>query len=105
MKNILQLIFALSIIFCSSQVKAQSWSPVSTGAFPTNTSGQIHGISRVSDVKFHPSISTKMYAVSARGGLFISNDAGNTWTMDLAAILLPMDYDSHRCVLTITTTK
>ncbi len=81
MKNILQLIFALSIIFCSSQVKAQSWSPVSTGAFPTNTSGQIHGISRVSDVKFHPSISTKMYAVSARGGLFISNNAGNTWTM------------------------
>lgn len=62
---------------------AQTWSPVASQNFPINVSGQIHGISRVSNFKFHPSLSSKMYAVSARGGLFISTDAGNSW--DIAA--------------------
>ncbi|MBK6837578.1 MAG: hypothetical protein IPG90_04270 [Bacteroidetes bacterium] len=57
--------------------KAQAnWSAVLPTKFPTNASGQIHGISRVSQMKWHPTNPNKMYAVSARGGLFISQDAG-----------------------------
>ncbi|MBK8848283.1 MAG: T9SS type A sorting domain-containing protein [Bacteroidetes bacterium] len=70
-------------------VKAQTWSPVSTGYFPTNVSGQINGISRVSNFKFHPSLPNKMYAVSARGGLFITNDSGNSWNIASGCDAMP----------------
>jgi len=59
--------------------QSANWSAVLPTKFPTNASGQIHGISRVSQIKFHPSNANKMYAVSARGGLFISTDAGANW--------------------------
>lgn len=58
-----------------------SWSAYKPALFPTNSSGQINGISRVSQMKFHPSNSQKMYAVSARGGLFITSNSGTTWSV------------------------
>jgi len=58
-----------------------NWSPVGPNFFPTNVSGQIHGISRCSQLKFHPTNANKMYAVSARGGLFISSNAGANWSI------------------------
>jgi PKD repeat protein len=61
--------------------QSASWTAYKPDFFPTNASGQIHGISRVSQLKFHPSNSQKMYAVSARGGLFISTNGGNNWTI------------------------
>ncbi|MFM8432197.1 MAG: VPS10 domain-containing protein, partial [Bacteroidota bacterium] len=67
------------IITVLSYAQTASWTAYKPALFPTNASGQIHGISRVSQMKFHPSNSLKMYAVSARGGLFISNDGGNNW--------------------------
>lgn len=79
MKNIIVAICCL----LSSTLFAQTanWSPVGPNFFPTNVSGQIHGISRCSQIKFHPSNANKMYAVSARGGLFISADAGANWSI------------------------
>ena len=76
------LLILLSLV-CSQIGFSQSanWSAVLPTKFPTNASGQIHGISRVSQIKFHPSNANKMYAVSARGGLFISTDAGANWAV------------------------
>lgn len=79
MKNIILAICCL----LSSALFAQTanWSPVGPNFFPTNVSGQIHGISRCSQLKFHPTNANKMYAVSARGGLFISSNAGANWSI------------------------
>jgi len=69
------------LLSTSLLAQTASWSPVGPNFFPTNVSGQIHGISRCSQLKFHPSNANKMYAVSARGGLFISTNAGANWTI------------------------
>ena len=61
--------------------QTSDWSAVLPTQFPVNASGQINGISRVSQMKFHPTDSNKMYAISARGGLFISKDKGNSWNV------------------------
>lgn len=58
---------------------AANWQPVGPIQFPINVSGQINGIGRVCQMKFHPSNPQKFYAVSASGGLWISNDGSNTW--------------------------
>jgi PKD repeat protein/photosystem II stability/assembly factor-like uncharacterized protein len=78
-------------ILASTITKAQvsNWSPVGPNFFPTNVSGQIHGISRVSQMKFHPSNANKIYAVSARGGLFISTNGGSNWSLAPGCDLLP----------------
>lgn len=75
--------FLILIVHSTPSLQAQSanWTAVKPTAFPTNISGQIHGISRVSQLKFHPSNSNKLYAISARGGLFISNNGGTNWTV------------------------
>lgn len=67
MKKLLLLIICISNL--STTLSQTNWTPVSPNFFPTNASGQIHGISRVSQVKFHPTLATKMYAVSSRGGI------------------------------------
>ena len=56
-----------------------NWKSTGPIAFPINVSGQINGIGRVCQLKFHPSDSTKIYAVSASGGLWKSNSAGLSW--------------------------
>ncbi|MFM2206374.1 MAG: hypothetical protein RL213_349 [Bacteroidota bacterium] len=76
------LLLAAVLLF-SRALFAQTagWTAYRPELFPTNSSGQIHGISRVSQMKFHPSNSQKMYAVSARGGLFISTNGGSNWSV------------------------
>lgn len=71
----------LTAVLLSFAAGAQTWSPLDPAKFPTNISGQIHGISRVSQMKYHPTDSNKLYAVSARGGLFLSTNQGNSWTV------------------------
>ncbi len=80
MKKIL-LSFFIILILSLGILNAQNWTAVSPALFPTNVSGQIHGISRVSEMKYHPTDSMKMYTVSARGGLFLSTNQGNSWTV------------------------
>ncbi|MBS1741530.1 MAG: PKD domain-containing protein [Bacteroidetes bacterium] len=60
---------------------AQSWKQTGPVNFPVNVSGQINGIGRVTQLKFHPTLANKMYVTSASGGLYGSSDNGNTWTM------------------------
>ena len=88
-KIILVIINLFFIIASPSFSQTANWSPVAPDFFPTNVSGQIHGISRISQLKFHPTNSQKFYAISARGGLFISNNAGNTWTIAPGCDLMP----------------
>jgi PKD repeat protein/subtilisin-like proprotein convertase family protein len=89
----------LILLFSATGSSAQSdWTPVSPDYFPTNASGQIHGLSRVSQVKFHPSNASKMYAVSARGGLFITTNAGTSWTLAPGCDFMPTMRLASVCV-------
>lgn len=70
------------VLFVFSICKAQpgtQWQATGPNLFPTNVSGQVNGIGRVSQLKFHPTNPLKMYAVSASGGLWISSDTATTW--------------------------
>ena len=91
-KNIQLLAAVAFAILGANTVNAQtaSWTAYKPDFFPTNASGQIHGISRVSQLKFHPSNSQKMYAVSARGGLFISTNGGSNWSVAPGCDNLPL---------------
>ena len=86
-RNYYLLTFCLFL--CLEGFPQAVWSPVSPNAFPTNASGQIHGISRITQVKFHPTNPNKLYAVSCRGGLFVSSNSGTTWTITPGSDLLP----------------
>jgi len=80
MKKLLYF-FAALLLSCHvyAQITTPTWSAVGPIAFPTNGSGQINGIGRVTKIKFDPIDPNKMYATSASGGLWKSFDAGNTW--------------------------
>lgn len=101
MKSILQYIIITTLFFSYISVDAQiagNWSPVGPIQFPTNVSGQINGIGRVCQVKFHPTDSLKMYAVSASGGLWISNDNANSWHRTGTDSVLPMGQCASVCI-------
>ena len=73
-------LFIIFTIF-SLHAAAQSWKQTGPVNFPVNVSGQINGIGRVTQIKFHPSLPNKLYVTSASGGVFSSNDNGNSWTL------------------------
>lgn len=75
-----------------------NWTIKGPIAFPTNISGQIHGIGRVSQVKFHHSNPLKMYAVSASGGLWISNDGGLNWNKTNTDNQIPQGSCASICI-------
>ncbi len=79
-KWLICLVFILFPFLADAQAVA-TWTNTGPVAFPVNVSGQVHGMGRVSQLKFHPSNPAKIYAVSASGGLFISSDTGATWTV------------------------
>ena len=99
MKGKLLFIF-LMCLFADfySQAQTANWSAVLPAKFPTNASGQINGICRISQLKFHPSNAAKMYAVSARGGLFISSDSGANWTVTPGTDFMPYARLASVCV-------
>jgi photosystem II stability/assembly factor-like uncharacterized protein len=98
MRIILYVFSALFLLSLSSQAQNANWNALNPNLFPTNVSGQIHGISRVSQVKFHPSNANKMYAISARGGLFISNNGGTTWNVTPGTDFMPYARLASICV-------
>lgn len=80
MKKALLLIILISSIIVKSQLA--NWAPVLSGTnFPTNLVGQINGMTRITQMKFHNTSSTKFYAVTSQGGLFLTNNAGTSWTV------------------------
>ena len=81
-KNFLLLItlYFLQQNFVAAQMQG-NWSLTGPAKFPTNISGQINGMGRVSQIKFHPTNPAKVYAVSATGGLWISENSGVAWQL------------------------
>ncbi len=98
----LRLVMFLLLAIQSDRLCAQTtignW--VNTGPilFPVNVSGQVNGMGRVSQVKFHPNNSQKMYAVSASGGLFISLNNGLSWAPTAGTEVLPQTSCSSVCI-------
>ncbi len=74
----LSLFFALGNT-AFAQIPTPTWQAVGPILFPTNSTGQINGIGRVTKIKFDPQQTNKLYATSASGGLWISTNGGTTW--------------------------
>ncbi|NTW24364.1 MAG: PKD domain-containing protein [Lentimicrobium sp.] len=55
------------------------WTPLGPFTVPSGYNGY-RGIGRVNAVAFHPTDPDKIYIGAPAGGLWISNDHGNTWT-------------------------
>lgn len=93
-------LLSLFLLFNIQAAFAQVGPWTNTGPlnFPTNVSGQIHGIGRVSQMKFHPSDPNKIYAVSASGGLYISTNNGVTWNHTTGTEQLPTTNCSSVCI-------
>lgn len=84
MRNYLRTTIIIYIFFAGSQSMAQlaNWKEFVAGTkFPTNLVGQINGMTRISEMKFHATDTNKMYAVTSQGGLFITTNQGNSWTV------------------------
>lgn len=96
----------IALAFCALGISQTSFAQpaigkwVNTGpvAFPMNASGQVNGLGRVSQLKFHPSNKDKMYAVSASGGLYISENNGVTWNFTPGTETLPQTSCSAVCI-------
>jgi photosystem II stability/assembly factor-like uncharacterized protein len=88
MKNILTiLLFVFSVFIACAQTA--NWKLTGPIKFPTNSSGQVNGMGRVSQMVFHPTNVKKIYAASASGGLFISTDGGVNWQVTPGTDKLP----------------
>ena len=108
MKKYSYALLALFLFFCLFSVQAQitaKWKLTGPVKFPTNKSGQINGIGRVSQVVFHPSNANILYAASASGGLFISTDAAQNWTVlgtdnlpDMSCASVCIDYTNDKVI-------
>lgn len=93
--SLLLLLFAFTSF---AQNLNGNWTIKGPVAFPTNISSQIHGIGRVSQIKFHHSNPLKMYAVSASGGLWISNDGGLNWNKTNTDNQIPQGSCASICI-------
>lgn len=72
-----------AFLLLSSAAFAQNygnWRNIGPVLFPINSSGQINGIGRVTQMKFHPSSASTIYATSV-WGLWKSTDTSNTWQL------------------------
>ena len=74
-------LFVFIVLSWASQAQPAvgTWSNTGPIQFPVNVTGQVDGMGRVSQIKYHPTLPGKIYAVSASGGLFITTDTGRTW--------------------------
>ena len=88
----------LSSIAADAQIGMGTWTNTGPVNFPINVSGQVHGIGRVSQIKFHNTNPQKMYAVSASGGLYITNNNGATWAPTPGSEQLPQTSCSAVCI-------
>jgi photosystem II stability/assembly factor-like uncharacterized protein len=76
--SLLTLVLCLQLF--TGKTQNQPWTNIGPVSFPKSVTTQIHGIGRVSQLKFHPSDANKMYAVSASGGLWQTSNKGLNWT-------------------------
>lgn len=82
MKKNFYFLVLLLVVTMFSQAQLANWTPVPSGTnFPTNLVGQINGMTRICQMKFHNSNPNKFYAITSQGGLFITNNAATSWTV------------------------
>lgn len=94
-----QYIFLLLLgLSVGAMAQTSPWQPVGPSLFPVDISGQINGIGRTTQVVFHPTDNQKMYAASASGGLWLSTDAGASWTVSGTDTQLPYTQCASVCV-------
>ncbi len=86
------------VFYFNAGAQVGSWTNTGPILFPVNVSGQVNGMGRVSQLKFHPTDPLKMYAVSASGGLFISTDNAMTWTPTPGTEAMPITSCSSVCI-------
>ncbi len=72
--------FLLLTAYALKAQTSQPWTEIGPIKFPTNKVGQINGIGRIVQIKFHPTTAAKMYAVSAHA-LWKTTDTGKTWAV------------------------
>ena len=92
------LLLATALLYKANGQTVGTWSPTGPVLFPVNVSGQVDGMGRVSQLKFHATNPAKIYAVSSSGGLFITTDTGTTWTPTAGTDALPTTACSAVCV-------
>ena len=73
------LLFLFSFHFNSFSQVTGDWTQTGPIAFPTNISGQIHGIGRTTQLKWDPIDDNTIWATTASGGLYVSHDLGANW--------------------------
>ncbi len=66
------------------------WHQTGPIAFPTNISGQIHGIGRTTQLKWDPIDANTIWATTASGGLYVSHDLGANWSVTGTDVLPPL---------------
>jgi PKD repeat protein len=93
----LQRISFTFLFLCYGILHAQVWKELGPIDFPVNSSGQINGIGRVTQMSFHPTAPHKRYATSASGGLYYTQDTGHHW-MRLGTDALPLANLASICV-------
>jgi len=101
MYSIKKLLFAYFIalpLFSFAQPAVGTWSNTGPIQFPVNVSGQVDGMGRTCQIKFHPTDPAKMYAITSSGGLFISTDTARTWTPTAGTDALPNTQTSSVCL-------
>lgn len=92
-----KILFSLFLIGTHLLSTAQSWKELGPIDFPTNVSGQINGIGRVTQMVFHPTLAHKRYATSASGGLYYTTDTGHHWVR-LGTDALPVSNLASICI-------
>jgi hypothetical protein len=88
----------LLIVTSFAQNTTGQWSIVGPTKFLVNDGGQINGIGRVCQMKFSTTNANRAYAVSASGGLWISNDGGRNWIKTGTDNQLPQGSCASVCV-------
>lgn len=94
MKSVSLIMMLLIGITMSLMAQTSNWTFTGPSNFPTNISGQINGIGRVTQLKFDPNNNNTMFACSASGGLWKSTNAGTTWAQLGTDQLPPMNLAS-----------
>jgi len=95
-----RLLYLLLVVNCyhAGAQAVGSWNNTGPILFPVNVSGQVDGMGRVCQLKFHPSNPAKLYAVSASGGLYTTSDTGHTWAPTAGTEHLPNSQCSSVCI-------
>ena len=78
MNALLKFIFALVFFQSAIAQPGTVWSNNGPINFPINSSGQINGIGRTTQIKFDPINVNRIYVTTASGGVWRSNDTGAT---------------------------